>query len=347
LYTKVDSIPSIRGFMKSHCFAVWDFMSLLKSLQSKLTVVTVPWHPPKDISAARFINEIVVGEECDEPGHIQHEFITHYDLYLGAMKEVNAFSEPLEDLVSEVSKGVAWDQALKNNSKRYSNIIPPATLRFTENTIQMARFGELHQVASYFLFGREEPIPAMFKRIVERLDESNINAPFFKRYLERHIEVDGEDHGPMSENLIKTICKDDSKKWEDVYHSANSAIQDRLKLWDAVQEDLLRPVTLYETIGGRKTLENAIMIFKERNSADIAGFDFNVENQKKLVNIMSGVLGGPIYINQSANDLKKIKPEMLSGNLIKIFTDLVTPEREISKFHQHIEVKTRETLQGL
>jgi len=67
----------------------------------------------------------------------------------------------------------------------------------------MAINGNLHQVASYFLFGREDPIPDMFKRIVSKLDETKLDAPFFKRYLERHIEVDGDDHGPLSERMIQ------------------------------------------------------------------------------------------------------------------------------------------------
>jgi len=206
----VGDIPSVKTFMKSHAYAVWDFMSLLKSLQMKLTVVTLPWHPPTDINSARFINEIVVGEECDEPGHLHGEFISHYDIYLGAMKEVNSFSEPIEELVKEIGKGANWEQAYARNIQNYSNIIPAHTYNFTRNSLNMAINGSLHQVASYFLFGREDPIPDMFKRIVEKLNASKFEAPFFKRYLERHIEVDGDEHGPLSERMIQQICGDSS-----------------------------------------------------------------------------------------------------------------------------------------
>ena len=42
LYEKVQTLEDLHCFLESHVYAVWDFMSLLKALQSKLTCTTTP-----------------------------------------------------------------------------------------------------------------------------------------------------------------------------------------------------------------------------------------------------------------------------------------------------------------
>lgn len=65
IYGSVNGEKNMKIFMESHVFAVWDFMLLLKELQRKLTCVNKIWIPPVSNNTARFINEIVVGEETD------------------------------------------------------------------------------------------------------------------------------------------------------------------------------------------------------------------------------------------------------------------------------------------
>jgi hypothetical protein len=63
LYEKVKTIHDLHTFLENHVFAVWDFMSLLKALQNKLTCTTTPWLPIGNPEIRYLINEIVVAEE--------------------------------------------------------------------------------------------------------------------------------------------------------------------------------------------------------------------------------------------------------------------------------------------
>ena len=65
IYKKIKTIEDLRILMQLHIFAVWDFMSLVKSLQIKLTCTTIPWISPVNPKISRFINEAVLDEESD------------------------------------------------------------------------------------------------------------------------------------------------------------------------------------------------------------------------------------------------------------------------------------------
>ncbi|NBP59428.1 DUF3050 domain-containing protein, partial [bacterium] len=65
LYGSLNGLDDLRAFSQVHVFAVWDFMSLLKSLQRQLTGIDIPWTPVGSASTRYLINEIVTGEESD------------------------------------------------------------------------------------------------------------------------------------------------------------------------------------------------------------------------------------------------------------------------------------------
>ncbi len=68
LYEHLTNLDSLRFFMEHHVFAVWDFMSLLKAMQSHFCGTTIPWTPPGNVLVARMIHEIVLEEETDSVG---------------------------------------------------------------------------------------------------------------------------------------------------------------------------------------------------------------------------------------------------------------------------------------
>ncbi len=104
------------------------------------------------------------------------------------------------------------------------------------NTLEITS-GDTHEVAAAFLFGRENIIPAMFRLVLNKLEQFRGNpCHSFRQYLDRHIHLDEIQHAPMAERLLKRLCGNDPLKWNQVLHTAHSALSFRHSLWDGVME---------------------------------------------------------------------------------------------------------------
>ncbi|MFN6396747.1 MAG: DUF3050 domain-containing protein, partial [Bacteroidota bacterium] len=162
LYTKINTIEAIRVFMQHHVVAVWDFMSLLKSLQRELTCVSNPWLPVGSANTRYLINEIVTGEESDvdQAGNR----ISHFELYLKAMEQAGANKIPIQELISTLQTGKPVDQALATSS------LPDAAKRFAQHTFDLIEKNQPHILAAVFTFGREDLIPDMFLSILNKIE---------------------------------------------------------------------------------------------------------------------------------------------------------------------------------
>lgn len=102
VYNKIKTINHLNKFMEHHVFAVWDFMSLLKTLQKNLTCVDVPWFPIGNPQTRYLINEIVLGEESD----IDEQGVrtSHFELYLNAMKQTGCNLTQINDFIKNINK---------------------------------------------------------------------------------------------------------------------------------------------------------------------------------------------------------------------------------------------------
>ena len=70
-------------------------------------------------------------------------------------------------------------------------------------------------------------------QIVKNINnEKNVSANKLIYYLERHIELDGDDHGPIALKMISKLCGDNKKKWDDVISYSKRALKERIKLWE-------------------------------------------------------------------------------------------------------------------
>lgn len=227
VYRRITSLAALRIFMQHHVFAVWDFMSLLKSLQQSLTTARVPWLPPADPLACRLVNEIVLGEECDSDG--RGSYASHFELYLRAMSECGAPTTWIDRFIGQIARSSDVGEALRNAEA------PAAVTQFVGHTFEIIERNDLPVLASVFTFGREDLLPDVFSRIVRELNEiSGGNLGEFVYYLERHIELDGGEHGPLAHRLVANLCGTDDAKWRAAAEAALATLTARKALWDGI-----------------------------------------------------------------------------------------------------------------
>ena len=106
-------------------------------------------------------------------------------------------------------------------------------------TFEIIKTNKNHVIASVFTFGREDLIPDMFIQIVKKLSsEKNIKANLLIHYLERHIELDADEHGPMALKMVQDLCGNEPLKWEEATLASQKALKMRIKLWDSILEKI-------------------------------------------------------------------------------------------------------------
>lgn len=238
LYAKIRTIDDLNCFLENHVFAVWDFMSLLKALQQKLTCTTTPWFATKDSETRYLINEIVLAEESDLA--LDGRRLSHFEMYLDAMKDSGADTSIIENFIAEVFSLQNIFVAIRKSH------LHPEVKAFLDFTFRVIEEGKPHQIAAAFTFGREDLIPAMFTEILQNFQQNFPETDLSKLiyYFERHIELDADEHGPMAMQMIDGLCGTDEKKWREVEAVSIEALQKRIGLWNAIEEQILLKTAL-------------------------------------------------------------------------------------------------------
>jgi hypothetical protein len=226
LYSQITTEDRLRIFMKHHVFAVWDFFTLLKRLQAEVTTVTLPWRPRGHADHGRFILEIVLAEETDED--IGGGYVSHFELYQRAMVELGADTGPIDAFLTALDSGVSPTAALKDDR------IPASVREFVSHTLDVALNGAPHEVASSFCHGRENLLPDVFAAVRANVEDVLANGPVFRHYLDRHITLDHEEHGPLALRLLAALCDGDPVRVAEAEKVSVAAIRARIALWDGV-----------------------------------------------------------------------------------------------------------------
>lgn len=229
VYELLNDVEDVRVFAERHVYAVWDFMSLLKALQRELTCVSLPWRPAPDAAVARFVNEVVLDEETDvdASGHAA----SHFELYLGAMRELGADPARALAFVADV-RGVDDVAAA---TERHG--LGAGVRAFLSQTFDTIATGQAHRIAAAFTFEREDLLPDVFLKVLARAEARGKGTyPQLEYYLRRHIELDGDEHGPIALKMVAQLCGKDDAKWREAEETAKAALEARLALWDEVAE---------------------------------------------------------------------------------------------------------------
>ena len=222
IFNSINTVGQLRTFMEHHVFAVWDFMCLAKALQRHIAPCNIIWTPPNPENA-RLINEIILGEETD---NFNNEHMSHFEMYTKAMEEIGADTTAIYDFI-ELLQTHGLEKAF--------GVAPPECVEFMKSTFEFILTEKPHIIASAFAHGRETIIPSMFKKF---LANSKVNAPIFEYYLKRHIEIDGNKHGPASTTMVDNLCNSNKFLEAEADTASEQAITARLKFWDNIMDKL-------------------------------------------------------------------------------------------------------------
>jgi hypothetical protein len=178
------------------------------------------------------INEIVVAEESDLTLDGRRQ--SHFEMYLEAMQDCGANTKEIEDFLTNLSSLNNIFVAIKTSN------LHPNIKAFLDFTFRVIEEGKAHEIAAAFTFGREDLIPSMFTAILKNF-QTNFPETDLKKliyYFERHIELDADEHGPMAMGMITELCGNDNQKWKEVEQISILALEKRIGLWDAIEEQL-------------------------------------------------------------------------------------------------------------
>ena len=230
---RIKTLEQLRLFMEHHVFAVWDFMLLLKSLQQQIAPSGMPWLPPKHPGVVGLINALVAEEECDclpaELGGPLH--MSHFSIYRRAMQEIGADTGAI-DAVLSIAQRDGLDHALLHP------MIPAPSKVFMRTTFEIIGSGQAHLMAAAFCYGRECLVPELFTELHSEIEHEYLHAPTLTWYLQRHIFLDGESHGPLAERMVFQLCENDPCRVREAQDVKHRVVAQRNDFWQAIDQVL-------------------------------------------------------------------------------------------------------------
>ena len=223
---RIQTVDQLQQFMQHHVYAVWDFTLLLKALQQQLSSAG---HPQAVALIAQLVREEEsdwLPEQCGGPCQL-----SHFEIYLLAMEEIGADTAAIRAVVALAAReGLAV--ALAHPA------IPAPSRRFMASTQALIRSGQTHLLAAAFCYGREQLVPALFRQLRQQLTTADLQAPTLAWYLDRHIDLDGDQHGALAEQMVLDLCRDNPTAQREVMALRPRVEQERALFWWGIGESL-------------------------------------------------------------------------------------------------------------
>ena len=155
---------------------------------------------------------------------------SHFEVYVRAMEECGADTNPIRRLLAAVAAGSSSSQAL--DAAR----VPDSVRQFVDITFSIIAEGHPHVLAGALTFGRKDLIPVRFRDMVDDLRQQFPGQlDTFLYYLNRQISLEGSVHMPLAQQMVRSLCADDPDRWHDCQEVALRCLEARMVLWDGIK----------------------------------------------------------------------------------------------------------------
>jgi hypothetical protein len=168
--------------------------------------------------------------------------MSHFEMYLDS---IESFGIKTDSILNNINSLNSLDTINNDIEKLKIEDYIKDFLKFTFSVINR---GKIHEVAAVFTFGREDLIPDMFMPLLEGINSKNNELNKLIYYFKRHIEVDGDMHGPMSMEMLSYLCNNDEEKILEAKLISEKALLSRISLWDGIESEIKTKKKFYEKV---------------------------------------------------------------------------------------------------
>ena len=163
------------------------------------------------------------------------------------MVEIGADTAVIDAVLEQASRG-DLAAAIRHGD------IPAPSARFLRTTQELIASGEVHALAAAFAYGQELLVPDLFRDLLDRLTVLELPCPTLRWYLERHIVLDGDSHGPLAETMVLTLAGNDPAAHQRVQTVRRQVLADRAAFWDAIDSKLRQRSQIKRSSGASSQL---------------------------------------------------------------------------------------------